>query len=136
MGRHKFRKLVVGDDRFIWTVGHGCREYRELVRFRKFGSAGHVLVVFRSRPAEGHFTSDEYDNGTAKHADGRHLNLHLPGVARALMDEVISRGWQPDSTGHVEMDGWDLFDAVTFRIMAHNAERPPDRDQAASRRFN
>lgn len=42
------------------------------------------------------------------------LNLHRPGVARALLDEAIARGW--DTISPMEIDGWEIFDAVQARL--------------------
>lgn len=43
---------------------------------------------------------------------GETVNLHRPGVVRALLDEAIARGWQPGAAGRSEIDGWTLFEAV------------------------
>lgn len=131
MARRKYRSLVVGDDRFIWNVGHGCHECHEVVRFRRFGSAGDVLVVFRFDRGKGHYASNATaEIGTVGLRDGAWLNLQEPGASRALLDEVIARGWQPDANGRAELDGWELFDAVVARreaqLLARTAERPPD----------
>jgi hypothetical protein len=124
------RWLTAGAHRFLWAVGHfhTCEtDCAETVRFRREGSSGHLLVVFQAR--DGHTVADYLQHqGTARHADGRYLNLNKPGVIRALLDEAIARGWRADATIPAEMDGWDLFDAV-FADRAKreeaSAERPP-----------
>jgi hypothetical protein len=41
------------------------------------------------------------------------LNLHRPGVVRALLEEALARGW--DGVARAELDGWTLFDAAHAR---------------------
>jgi len=69
-------------------------------------------------------------SGTVGLRGGPWLNLQEPGVSRALLDEVIARGWQPDANGRAQLNGWELFDAVVARreaqLLARTAERPPD----------
>lgn len=70
------------------------------------------MVVFQA--GNGHLVADGFLHaGGVLHADGRGLNLNQPGVVRALLDEAIARGWQPDVRS--ETDGWELFDAVIVR---------------------
>lgn len=114
MAQRRFRWLVAGEHRYLWTVGHSHTDQTdcaELVRFRREGSNGDLLVVFQAR--DGHTVADYLQHqGTARHADRRYLNLNLPSVSRALLDEAIARGWRADSNAHAEMDGWDMFDVV------------------------
>lgn len=44
------------------------------------------------------------------------LNLHRPGVVRALLEEALARGW--DGVARAELDGWTLFDAAHARSRA------------------
>ena len=46
------------------------------------------------------------------------LNLHEPGTVRALLDEALASGWQPDDPAVMEIDGWLLFDTVAARRTA------------------
>lgn len=41
------------------------------------------------------------------------LNLHRPGVVRALLEEALARGW--DGIARAELDGWTLFEAAHAR---------------------
>ena len=41
------------------------------------------------------------------------LNLHRPGVVRAVLEEALARGW--DGIARAELDGWTLFDATHAR---------------------
>ncbi|GIE04232.1 hypothetical protein Adu01nite_55820 [Paractinoplanes durhamensis] len=110
---------MVGPDRFAWSVGHahgagdGKRwvDCREIVRVRREGAKGQLLLIFRSR--DGHLAADGFlmHGGLVMHADGRTLNLNEPGVVRALLDAAIAGGWQADAPGQSEVDGWPLFDA-------------------------
>lgn len=52
---------------------------------------------------------------------GKLLNLREPGVVRGLVDEATARGLLP---GAVELDGWELFDAVLSRAAATPAAPP------------
>lgn len=49
------------------------------------------------------------------YVQGCSLNLHEPGVARALLDAGLARGWQPGERRAVEVDGWPLLEAATAR---------------------
>jgi|SRR5690606_760403 len=44
------------------------------------------------------------------------LNLHRPGVVRALLEEALARGW--DGVARAELDGWALFDGAYARSRA------------------
>jgi hypothetical protein len=44
------------------------------------------------------------------------LNLHRPGVVRALLEEALARGW--DGIARAELDGWTLFEAAHARSRA------------------
>ncbi|MGW4213094.1 hypothetical protein ACWEIJ_34275 [Lentzea sp. NPDC004789] len=116
MGRRKNRKLTVGEDQFLWYVSHRCHECHEVLRFRKMGSNGHLLVLFKGMPEEGYRIQDGLlDSGLVRHADGRALNLHEPGVALAVLAEAVARGWDASSNAPAEMNGWELFDGAAAR---------------------
>jgi hypothetical protein len=120
------RYLVVGEDRFLWSIGHlheqigGAQtppiylDCRDIVTIRRHRSRGRLDVVFR----DGEDRLVPYGmvpGGAVTRGDGRALNLHEPGTARALLDEALSGGWRPDVPEPVEFDGWVLFDAVYAR---------------------
>jgi len=78
------------------------------------GSYGRIDIVFRA--TTDHLVSDHLlPSGNALRVGDGALNLHEPGVARALLDEAFVRGWQPDASVRSEIDGWTLFDAVLAR---------------------
>jgi hypothetical protein len=103
---------VVGAERFVWSVGHqhdeaGCRE---VVRLQRVGEAGRLVLVFAA--AERRLVADgRLAEGQVMLAGGRAVNLHEPGVVRALLDEVRARGLWPASPAHAQVDGWDLLAA-------------------------
>ncbi|WP_021593666.1 hypothetical protein [Actinomadura welshii] len=119
MGRRRYRKLLVGPDAYRWRVAHQhgreggrFRDCRESVLLRKEGSPGRVTVVFRAGPGRivpdgGPYT---HSGGVARAEDETLLNLHRPGVIRALLDVVLAHGEGFDSS--VEIDGWTLMDEV------------------------
>ncbi|WP_146772008.1 hypothetical protein [Lentzea atacamensis] len=71
------------------------------------GAPGEFVVVFQS--GDGVYAHA----GAVRHPDGRILNLNLPRVIRAMLDEAAARGWQP--AARTKFDGWQLFDAVHRR---------------------
>jgi hypothetical protein len=92
----------------------GAAVCRELVALRRDGSRGRLLIVFEQGP--GRLVPDGYlPSGAVTRAEGPGLNLYEPGAARALLDEALARGWQPDDPAPARLDGWDLFDAVSAR---------------------
>lgn len=46
------------------------------------------------------------------------LNLHEPGTARALLEEALASGWQPDDPAVTAIDGWQFFGTVAARRSA------------------
>jgi hypothetical protein len=126
VARRGTRWLKVGADRFAWSVGHaherkdgttgepswvGCRE---VVRVRRDGAPGQLLVVFRA--GDGRIVRDGLmHSGAVQSADGQAMNLNEPGAIRALLDEAIARGWEASAPGRSEIDGWLLLDAVAAR---------------------
>lgn len=126
VARRRTRQLVVGRDRFFWSVAHvhahsdseeGTARYadcREVVRIRQDGLPGRLEIVFRAdtgrRVPDGLLAS-----GIVHRTDGGTLNLNEPGVVRALLDEALARGWQAGEPGRSQIDGWTLFDVVLAR---------------------
>lgn len=136
------RKLVVGDRAYWFSVGHlhdvdrssggpptyrGCRE-RVMIR-RDLPRAAPLIITFIGGSGRGVGDGlnpsgivirwvEEWDEssippGVVARTSGV-VNLHRPGVARALLDEAIARGW--DTVSRMEIDGWELFDAVEARL--------------------
>lgn len=120
----KPRRLVVGDETFLWSSGHEHRaeqgrytDCREILAFRRRGARGRLLIVFQQ--GAGRLVADGYlPSGAVGTTDGVRLNLYEPGTARALLDEAIGRGWSIDDPATVEVDGWDLFRTVAVRRSA------------------
>jgi len=135
MGRNgkKSRRLLVGDDTYLWSVGHAHRvEYvqsgrsqgrpaykdcRDLVTIRRFGARGRLVLSFLGGP--GRRVSDGCGAGgvVGSRVSGW-LNLHEPGTARALLDQALASGWQPDDPATKEIDGWVFFDTVVTQRSA------------------
>lgn len=120
------RHLVVGRDRFLWRLAHAHEHWRderggphyvgcrEVVTIRQNGLRGRLDIVFRA--SAGHLVSDHLLHlGAVVRVDRGVLNLHEPGVVRALLDEALACGWQADAPARLEIDGWTLFDAVFAR---------------------
>ncbi|MGH3545188.1 MAG: hypothetical protein ACRDPW_04620 [Mycobacteriales bacterium] len=120
------RFLVVDQVRFLWSVAHahlreqddqGTPRYvdcREVVRIRRDGARGWLEIVFRVHPDR--LVSDALLHAGAVLRTGAGLlNLNEPGVARALFDEAVARGWQVPIASQVEIDGWTLFDSALAR---------------------
>jgi hypothetical protein len=117
----KARRLVVGDETFLWSLGHELHvdqgryeDCREMFTLRRWGARGRLLIVFQRRA--GRLVPDGcLPSGAVGTTDDVWLNLHEPGTVRALLDEAIGRGWNIDDPATVDVDGWDLFDAVAIR---------------------
>jgi hypothetical protein len=93
MARRKNRKLAVGDNQFLRHVSHRCHE---VLRFRKMGSNGHVVVLYEGIPEEGYRVRDGLlDSGFVWHADGREL---FDGVAARRVGRV-RRTERPPTSG-------------------------------------
>ncbi|PNE36050.1 hypothetical protein [Streptomyces noursei] len=135
---HRPRRLVVGDQCWLWTVRHRHPECREVLSLRREGSREVLRIVFR--PGPGRFVPDGFLHSGAVMDDRRRsLNLHEPGVVRKLLDAAVGgaallmgvpplersrergraeslgeRGALPATAGarERELDGWPLFDAV------------------------
>ncbi|MDW6061781.1 hypothetical protein SAZ11_31830 [Streptomyces sp. FXJ1.4098] len=105
------RRLVVGDDTYLWSVGHthdGGKQpdystCREILSLRLEGSRGRLQLAFRQPwfPPGPASTVGDRDRGW--------LNLHEPGVVRAFLDAALAQGWQPGAKSGQEIDGWTLF---------------------------
>ena len=117
----KARRLVVGSEAFLWSLGHEHRieqgryqDCREVLTVRRLGARGRLLIVFREGPGrlvpDGHVHS-----GAVGTAEGGWLNLHEPGTVRALLAEATTSGWQPDDPANAQADGWLFFDTVAAR---------------------
>ncbi|MGF1431036.1 hypothetical protein [Kitasatospora sp. LaBMicrA B282] len=125
------RNLVVGEETFRWTVGHAhdvdesrvvgrYQDCREILTLRRRGAAGRVWLVFRDGP--GRLVPDGIlHSGAVGTTGGDWLNLHEPGTARALLDQVRADGWDPGDPRTRHLDGWPLFDAVVARRSAGTA---------------
>ncbi|WP_328474661.1 hypothetical protein OHA21_15805 [Actinoplanes sp. NBC_00393] len=124
--RRASRVLIVGEHTFLWSIGHFHEQVdnpqsppvyldcREILKIRRHKAQGLLEVVFRA--GKDRLVPDGFlESGAVMRNDGRALNLHEPGAARALLDEALNGGWQPDQPGAVEVDGWELFDAVFAR---------------------
>jgi len=135
MGRNsrKARRLLVGDERYLWSVGHdhrvggiqsgrfqGCPGYqgcRDLVIIRRLGARGRLVLSFPGGP--GRRVSDGRGaGGVVGSQESGWLNLHEPGTVRALLDEALAGGWQPGDPAAWETDGWVFFDTVAARRTA------------------
>ncbi|MFJ9818247.1 hypothetical protein ACIRU3_23865 [Streptomyces sp. NPDC101151] len=120
----RLRRLVVEGTVHRWTVRHRhtvgapCREVLALYRD---GAA--TLIVFRNgagRVAGGGMGYSH--SGLVADGRGHSVNLHEPGVVRAFVDEVRSRGWAAG-----ELDGWELLPSVAVsRAAAATPGVPPD----------
>lgn len=121
---HKARRLVVGEATYLWSVRHnhhigdgprpGCAE--SLV-VRRHGARGSVRITFAGGP--GRAIPDGLLPSGVVGTGGGYLNLHKPGTARALLDEALARGWNPDDPPARLLDGWDLFAAALARREPH-----------------
>jgi hypothetical protein len=87
---------------------------REVLTIRRRGARGQLSVVFRVG-ADRFVPDGLLASGAVARRDGRALNLHEPGTARAFLDEALNGGWRPDQPGPAEVDGWALFDTVHAR---------------------
>ena len=140
--KSRARKLVVDDRTYWFRVRHlhdvdesrgGASEYRNcrerLTIQRDERGAAPLTIVFVGGPGRGVGDgmnpsgvvirwADDWDEssiprGVVARPSGV-LNLHRPGVVRALLDESIARGW--DSVSPLELDGWGLFEAARVRL--------------------
>jgi len=125
--KSRARRLVVDGRTFLWSVNHSHRalgngryeDCCESLVIRLFKARGQLRVAFRQSP--GKLVADGYLPSGAVGTDGRFLNLHEPGTARALLDGALAQGWHPDHPSGHEIDGWALFDVVATRRGANSA---------------
>jgi hypothetical protein len=100
----KARPLVVGSDTFMWSLGHAhqvlegplYRDCAKRLAIRRTGARGRLVTAFREGP--GRQVPDGYfgPSGAVSAGGQIWLNLHEPGTVRALLDEALAGGWQPD----------------------------------------
>jgi hypothetical protein len=120
VSRGRVRHLVVGSERYRWSVGHrhdraGDGQYadcREILSLWRDGSRDRLDVVFAA--GDGRLVPDGLRHaGSVWHAGhDAALNLNEPGVVRAFLDELITAGW---ATGSATVDGWPLVESVLRR---------------------
>jgi hypothetical protein len=114
------RRLTTGDRTYLWSLRHThralddgtCEDCCETLVIRSLEGRGGLRIQFRNGPDR--LVPDGYPqpSGTVGTRDGRNLNLHEPGIVRALLDEAVRRGRSPGGPTTEELDGWMLFDAV------------------------
>lgn len=119
------RRLKVGEHTYLWSVRHHhhrddtavprLTDCSETVSIGLHGAGGRARIVFLEGP--GRVVSDStylHAGAVVRSGDDSYFNLNLPSVARALLDEVLARGWDPVT--HVRFDGWDLLDGALTRL--------------------
>jgi hypothetical protein len=123
----KARRLLVSDETYLWSLGHGhrveyvqsgrfqgCPDYkdcRDLVTVRRHGARGRLVISFPGGP--GRRVSDGCGAAClVGSGENGWLNLHEPGTVRALLEQALATGWQPDDPAVKEIDGWHFFGAV------------------------
>ncbi|MFG2827456.1 hypothetical protein ACGFWI_08335 [Streptomyces sp. NPDC048434] len=111
---HQLRRLVIGEETWLWSVRHQHPECREILSLHHDATRATLRIVFRARP--GRLVPDGllHSGAVAAH-NGGVLNLHEPGVVRRIFDEVASQGRLPTAAGEKELDGWPLFDVLVAR---------------------
>lgn len=133
MPRHPRRpRLLVAHGRpYLWTLRHrhgplargrstGCRETLTLYP-QPAGAGGPLHIVFTGSPGRYVPGGAPLGSGDVGYVGGGSLNLHEPGAVRALLDAALARGWQPEQSGVVEVDGWPLLEAATAEQSAGQA---------------
>ncbi|MGW2559964.1 hypothetical protein ACWCXB_12085 [Streptomyces sp. NPDC001514] len=112
------RRLTVGPEVWLWSVGHLHPECREILTVRR-ADAPHAQLRLVFRGGSGRFVADAYwRSGLLGDSHDNTLNLHEPGVVRRFLDEAGARGLLPTAHGVAETDGWPLFDALVGRALA------------------
>jgi hypothetical protein len=117
----KARRLIVGDQIFLWSVRHEhdvdlagelasrYRDCREVLSLRMYGLPGRLLITFSV--GDGRIVSDGMlPGGTVGTTGSGWLNLNEPGTVRALLDEALVQGWTPTTSAIQLLDGWQFFD--------------------------
>lgn len=109
--------LVTPEHRYLWRVRHchdddGCDEVLSIRR-----TASHSGRALHFRPRSGFLIPDggTSASGVMRDGAGRWLNLHEPGVVRAIVDELTGAQWPAADRAFVHLDGWDWFDRVCRR---------------------
>lgn len=118
------RRLLVGDETYLWSVRHSHRlpegggylDCTESVVLRRHGARGSLRIAFPSGP--GRYVPDGILQSGAVGTDEGFVNLYQPGTARALLDEALTQGWDPDDPPAVTLDGWSLLPTVRSRRQA------------------
>ncbi|MGW3657837.1 hypothetical protein ACWD6R_20025 [Streptomyces sp. NPDC005151] len=137
------RRLTIDDRTYLWSLRHthhaladGTREgCCETLSIRSLEGRGGLRIQFSHGPER--LVPDGYPqpSGTVGTPDGRTLNLHEPGTVRAVLDEAVRRGRNPERPIAEELDGWTLFDAVhkaISLIAADETEVPPVRPSSGA----
>ncbi|MFI6920629.1 hypothetical protein ACIBIZ_11820 [Nonomuraea spiralis] len=76
-----------------------------------------MVVIFHGGP--GRLVNDGmflHNGGALRTSDRAYLNLHRPGVARALLDEALERVHDFATAQTIEIDGWELIDGALGRL--------------------
>lgn len=116
----KARRLLVGEETYLWSVGHshrvveggGYQGCAESLTMRRHGARGSLRVTFAVGP--GRYVPDGISMPSGAVAtDEASLNLYEPGTARAVLDAALAAGWDPDAPPRLLLDGWTLFPTVT-----------------------
>lgn len=76
------------------------------------GTGGPLRIVFADGPGRYVPGGAPFGSGDVGFTRGADLNLHEPGVVRALLDAALAGGWQPAGRRPVEVDGWLLLEAA------------------------
>jgi hypothetical protein len=112
---NKPRRLIVDGRAYLWTLRHShrvldsgrsadCRAILTLYP-QPSGAGGPLRIVFAEGPGRYVPGGFPLGSGDVGYVRGSSLNLHEPGVVRALLDAATDRGWQPGERGAVEVDG-------------------------------
>jgi hypothetical protein len=130
----KSRRCVVGDQTYLWSVGHEhladfegpvasrYQDCSEILTLRLYGAHGRLRIVFQQ--GDGRLVSDGRLPSGAVGMNDLWLNLHEPGTVRALLDQAIAGGWDAADPGTARIDGWTFFDAVAA-LRTHAAPSEP-----------
>lgn len=106
MSRPRPRRLQIEGATFICSVRPLRDAAAAAVVFAAHGAGRHLRLCFRSDPAQGCLAGDAgLDAGAVRTAAGRWINLHRPGVMRALIEAGLAR---TAPTGQL-YDGWQLL---------------------------
>lgn len=118
---------MIDGARFVWRVTHehhvradappGEGRCREVLTIAGDGRhAGRLRLEFTDGPTR---NAGYPQAGVVWRSDGSgaEVNLNLPRVARAAVEEAMADGWRPDGPGRV-IDGWALLDRLAARAAA------------------